>query len=129
VVVHLVNDAGTEIVVTTNMISGRVVGPVVKEYWIRYGEGADAQILAGSRPLKITVARYTGRGGPRLPKWGYTNYEGVLAGLGDSPAAERRGLWRVLHARIDSRGRVYLLSSTDQAIPQPAGFPIVPDSQ
>ena len=56
-VVYLVNDAGTEIVVKTNEISGRVVGPELRESWIRYGEGANAQILGGWRPLKITIGR------------------------------------------------------------------------
>ena len=34
-----------------------------------------------------------------------------------------------LHVSVDSRGRIYLLSSSGTPISQPAGFPIHPDEQ
>ena len=66
-VVYLVNDAGTEIVVKTNEISGRVVGPELRESWIRYGEGANVRSSVGGAPSKITIGSTPDTGGRGCP--------------------------------------------------------------
>jgi len=34
-----------------------------------------------------------------------------------------------LHVRVDSRGRIYLVSPSGAPVRQPAGFPVQPDEQ
>ena len=58
--------------------------------------------------------------------WTYFDYLGVFANV---PASlrEQRGLGATrIHARIDRAGRIYLLSPSDQPVPQTRGFPISP---
>jgi hypothetical protein len=58
--------------------------------------------------------------------WTYFDYLGAFANVPASLREQRNlGATRI-HARIDRAGRIYLLSPSDQPVPQTRGFPISP---
>jgi hypothetical protein len=87
----------------------------------------------GSAPVDVFVLRagspqeFTISAGRRL--WVYRHRSIFLSSVGPGywqlgPMDSRR-----VHVRVDSHGRIYLLSPPGGAVNQPSGFPIHPDEQ
>ena len=93
-----------------------------------------ASILpGGSAPVDIFVMRagypagFSVASGSRV--WIYRTHSTFLASVSrqywkHGPLESQR-----LHVSVDSRGRIYLLSSSGAPVSQPAGFPVHPDEQ
>jgi hypothetical protein len=112
--VSLLNDTGTDI--TVIMPGGRA-----EQVRIARGTAAPIDILIAhaGQPEQFVVVS-----GPR--RWHYSRYMDTF-GIPGYSLREHRSFGAVrIHARIDSGGRVYLLSPTDSPVAQPAGFPIHP---
>ena len=112
--VSVLNDTGTDI--TVIMPGGRP-----EQVHIPRGTAAPVDILIAhaGQPEQFVVISGSRR-------WHYSRYMDTF-GVPGYALREHRSFGAVrIHARIDSRGRVYLLSPTDSPVPQPAGFPIQP---
>jgi hypothetical protein len=113
--VSLFNDTGSDIIAI--MPGGRP-----EQFRIPLGASAPVGILfahAGQPEQFIVV------GGSH--RWHYSRYMDTF-GIPRYALREHRSFGAVrIHARVDSRGRVYLLSPTDSPVAQPTGFPIHPD--
>jgi hypothetical protein len=87
----------------------------------------------GSAPVNVFVLRagypqeFSIASGSRV--WIYRRHSRFLAGA--RPEYWQRGPFesKRLHVSVDSRGRIYLRSSSGAPISQPAGFPLYPDGQ
>jgi hypothetical protein len=96
--------------------------------------GFEASIPAGaSAPVDVLVLRpgYPNEFTITTPNhaWVYQHRLRLLSSVSrehweNGPFDSKR-----LHVRVDSRGNIYLLSSSGSPISQPAGFPIHPDGQ
>jgi hypothetical protein len=96
--------------------------------------GFEASIPPGaSTPVDVLVLRpaYPNQFTITTPShaWVYQHHLRLLGSLSreyweHGPFESKR-----LHVSVDSRGRIYLLSSSGTPISQPAGFPIHPDEQ
>jgi hypothetical protein len=112
--VSVLNDTGSDIT---------VIMPVGRPEQIHIPRGAavpvDLLVARAGQPEQFVVVCGSHR-------WRYSRYMDTF-GVPGYPLREHRSLGAVrIHARIDSRGRVYLLSPTDSPVPQPAGFPLHP---
>jgi hypothetical protein len=112
--VSLLNDTGTDI---TIVMPGGRPEPV----HIARGTAAPVDILIAhaGQPEEFIVVSGSHR-------WRYSRYMDSFGAPGYS-VREHRSFGAVrIHARIDSRGRVYLLSPADSPVAQPKGFPLHP---
>jgi hypothetical protein len=88
---------------------------------------------AGSAPVDIFVLRSGSPVGFTIATaghvWIYRHHTRFLGSV--SPHYWERGPFesKRLHVSVDSRGRIYLLSSSGGPVGQPAGFPVHPDEQ
>ncbi len=113
--VSLLNDSGSDITVV--MPGGRP-----EEIRIPRGATAAADILIArdGHPEQFSVVSGSHR-------WHYSRYMHIF-GMPGFDLREHRHFGAVrIHTRIDSRGRVWLLSPTDSPVPQPTGFPLRPE--
>ncbi len=113
--VSLLNDTGSDITVI-------MLGGIPEQVHIPRGSAAPVDILVAraGQPEQFVVVSGSHR-------WPYSRYMDTFGVPGYS-LREHRSFGAVrIHARIDSRGRVYLLSPTDLPVAQPTGFPITPN--
>jgi hypothetical protein len=112
--VSLLNDTGSDITVVLS-------GSRTQQVRIPRGTAVPVGILfsRAGQPEQFTIV-----GGSH--RWRYSRYIDTFGVPGDA-LREQRSFGAVrIHARIDARGRVYLLSPTDSPVSQPKGFPIYP---
>jgi hypothetical protein len=112
--ISLLNDTGSDITVV-------LPGSRPEQVRIPRGTAAPVDILFAhaGQPEQVIVVSGSQR-------WHYSRYMDTFGVPGYS-LREHRSFGAVrIHARIDARGRVYLLSPTDSPVPQPKGFPIYP---
>ncbi len=112
--VSLLNDTGRAITVI-------IPGARPEQIQIPRGAAAPIDILVARAGLPEQFVVVSGS-----HRWHYSRYMDTF-GVPDYSLREHRSFGAVrIHARIDSRGRVYLLSPTDSRVAQPAGFPLDP---
>ena len=112
--VQLRNDTGHTLVVATPL-----------------GKPPNVGIAAGSvAPVDILVAPHgiMERFSVMAPhdSWTYFDYLRAFLAVPSSLREQRDFGARRIHARIDPTGRIYLLSQSNQRVPQTPGFPIIP---
>jgi hypothetical protein len=82
----------------------------------------DVLVLRSGHPEEFTIAV-----GGRI--WIYRHHTIFLGSVGPEYGQHGPLESRRLHVRVDSGGKIYLLSPSGGPVNQPAGFPIHPDEQ
>ena len=112
--VQLRNDTGHPLVVATPLGKPPEVG-------IAYGAAAPVDILVAPDGI---MERFS----VMVPhdSWTYFDYLRAFLAVPSSLREQRDFGATRIHARIDPRGRIYLLSKSNQPFAQTPGFPIIP---
>jgi hypothetical protein len=114
--VQLRNDTGQTLVVATPLGKPPDVG-------IASGAAAPADILVAPDDIMERFSVMTPH-----DSWTYFGYLGAFLAVPRSLTEQRDFGARRIHARIDRKGRIYLLSQSDRPVPQTRGFPIIPQA-
>ena len=114
--VQLRNDTGHTLVVATPLGKPPDIG-------IASGATAPVDILVAPDGIMERFSVMTPQ-----DSWTYLGYLRAFLAVPASLREQSDFSTTCIHARIDPRGRIYLLSQRNQPVPQTPGFPIIPQT-